>query len=46
MLISVGQQYDHLFPAHYVGAMGLLGVALAFWPLSYKGWQVRDGAKS
>ncbi|MEG0004129.1 MFS transporter, partial [Comamonas sp.] len=46
VLISVGQQYDHLFPAHYVGAMGLLGVALAFWPLSYKGWQVRDGAKS
>ena len=46
VLISVGQQYDRLFPAHYVGAMGLLGVALAFWPLASKGWQVRAGEKS
>ena len=34
----------YLLPAHYVGAMGLLGVALAFWPLSYKGWQVKNSS--
>lgn len=39
MLVSVWQQVDVMAPAHYVAAMGVLGVAMGFWPLACKGWQ-------
>lgn len=39
MLVSVWQQADIMAPAHYVAAMGVLGVAMGFWPLACKGWQ-------
>lgn len=39
MLVSVWQQADVMAPAHYVAAMGVLGVAIGFWPLACKGWQ-------
>ena len=38
MLVSVWQQADVMAPAHYVAAMGVLGVAMGFWPLAVKGW--------
>ncbi|MEQ6433670.1 MFS transporter [Comamonas sp. w2-DMI] len=41
MLVSVWQQVDVLAPAHYVAAMGVLGVAMGFWPLACKGWQAK-----
>lgn len=41
MLVSVWQQVDVMAPAHYVAAMGVLGVAMGFWPLACKGWQPR-----
>lgn len=41
MLVSVWQQRDVMAPAHYVAAMGVLGVLMAFWPLACKGWQVK-----
>ncbi|GGH51313.1 MFS transporter [Comamonas phosphati] len=39
MLVSVWQQADIMAPAHYVAAMGVLGVAMGFWPLACKGWK-------
>lgn len=42
MLVSVWQQVDVMAPAHYVAAMGVLGVAMGFWPLACKGWQARS----
>ena len=39
IIISVWQQVDVMAPAHYVAAMGVLGVVMAFWPLACKGWQ-------
>jgi MFS family permease len=39
MLVSVWQQVDVMAPAHYVAAMGVLGMAMGFWPLACKGWQ-------
>ena len=41
MLVSVWQQVDVMAPAHYVAAMGVLGMAMGFWPLACKGWQPR-----
>ncbi|QXZ09442.1 MFS transporter [Comamonas sp. Y33R10-2] len=41
MLVSVWQQADIMAPAHYVAAMGVLGAAMAFWPLASKGWQAK-----
>ena len=38
ILISMWQQVDLMAPAHYVAAMGVLGVLMAFWPLVVKGW--------
>lgn len=43
MLVSVWQQVDVMAPAHYVAAMGVLGMAMGFWPLACKGWQPRKG---
>ena len=41
MLVSVWQQVDVMAPAHYVAAMGVLGMAMGFWPLACKGWQAK-----
>ena len=41
MLVSVWQQRDVMAPAHYVAAMGVLGMLMAFWPLACKGWQAK-----
>ncbi|MEG0921204.1 MAG: MFS transporter [Comamonas sp.] len=38
ILISIWQQVDVMAPAHYVAAMGVLGMLMAFWPLACKGW--------
>ena len=38
IIISVWQQVDVMAPSHYVAAMGVLGVLMAFWPLAVKGW--------
>ena len=35
------QQVDVMAPAHYVAAMGVLGMAMGFWPLACKGWQAK-----
>lgn len=39
MLVSVWQQVDVMAPAHYVAAMGVLGMAIGFWRLARFGWQ-------
>jgi MFS family permease len=44
MLVSVWQQADVMAPAHYVGAMGVLGTAIGFWPLACRGWQAQSRA--
>ena len=41
IIISVWQQADVMAPAHYVAAMGVLGVVMAVWPLACKGWQAK-----
>ena len=42
ILISVWQQVDVMAPAHYVAAMGVLGVLMSFWPLVCKGWMPKN----
>ena len=44
MLVSVWQQADVMAPAHYVGAMGVLGAAIGFWPIACRGWQAQSRA--
>lgn len=39
MLVTLWLKADTMAPAHYVAAMGLLGAAIAFWPLACRGWQ-------
>lgn len=43
MLVSVWQQADIMAPAHYVAAMGVLGMAIGFWKLACYGWQPKVG---
>lgn len=41
MITGAWLQQSHMAPAYYVGFVSLLAVAVAFLPLSYKGWTAK-----
>ncbi|SFM19996.1 MFS transporter [Variovorax sp. OV329] len=44
VILTLWLQRDPLAPAHYVGALAILGVLLALMPLARRGHGMRDGA--
>ena len=44
VILTLWLQRDPLAPAHYVGALAILGVLLALMPLARRGHEMRDGA--
>ncbi|HYP82403.1 MFS transporter [Variovorax sp.] len=46
VILTLWLQRDPLAPAHYVGALAILGVVLGLMPLARRGHRMRDGAAS